>query len=92
VTVAAHLDVRDGCVVAARLAVGSVGVLPARCTEAEQILTGASAGSLDLAAAGDAAAAAVEPSADLNGSVEYKRQLVRVLTTRALAEALPESA
>jgi carbon-monoxide dehydrogenase medium subunit len=92
VTVAAHLDVRDGSVVAARLAVGSVGVLPARCTEAEQMLDGASAGSLDLAAAGDAAAAAVEPSADLNGSVEYKRQLVRVLTTRALAEALPESA
>ena len=48
--------------------------------------------SLPLAAIGDAAAAGVEPTEDLNGSVEYKRQLVRVLTARALAEALPESA
>jgi CO/xanthine dehydrogenase FAD-binding subunit len=28
--------------------------------------------------------------ADLNGSADYKRQLVRVLIARTLAEALPE--
>jgi CO/xanthine dehydrogenase FAD-binding subunit len=43
---------------------------------------------VDAAAAGEAAAAEVEPVGDLNGSVEYKRQLVRVLTARALGEVL----
>ncbi|HEX6461332.1 MAG TPA: xanthine dehydrogenase family protein subunit M [Thermoleophilaceae bacterium] len=92
ITVAARLEVRDGSVTRARLAVGSVSVRPLRPGEAEELLEGADAGSVDLAAVGEAAAAAVEPVEDLNGSADYKRQLIRVLTARVLAEALPESA
>jgi CO/xanthine dehydrogenase FAD-binding subunit len=40
---------------------------------------------------GEAAAAGIEPIEDLNGAADYKRQLVRVLMARALAEALPEA-
>jgi CO/xanthine dehydrogenase FAD-binding subunit len=41
---------------------------------------------------GEAAAAGFDPIEDLNGGADYKRQLVRVLMARALAEALPEAA
>jgi aerobic carbon-monoxide dehydrogenase medium subunit len=88
ITVAVRLDVRDGGVSDARVAVGSVGARPMRAAQAEQLLEGAEAGSLDLAAIGDAAAEAVDPVADLNGTPDYKRQLVRVLVARTLAEAL----
>jgi CO/xanthine dehydrogenase FAD-binding subunit len=43
---------------------------------------------VDATAVGNAAGDEVEPVADLNGSVDYKRQLVRVLTARALREVL----
>jgi aerobic carbon-monoxide dehydrogenase medium subunit len=88
ITVAVRLDVRDGGVSDARVAVGSVGARPMRPAQAEQLLEGAEAGSLDLAAIGNAAAEAVDPVADLNGTPDYKRQLVRVLVARTLAEAL----
>jgi CO/xanthine dehydrogenase FAD-binding subunit len=38
--------------------------------------------------AAELAAQAAEPSADLRGSVEYKKDLVRVLTARALRKAV----
>ncbi len=34
------------------------------------------------------AAEAAQPSADLRGSVEYKTDMIRVLTTRAIRKAL----
>jgi CO/xanthine dehydrogenase FAD-binding subunit len=42
--------------------------------------------------AADAAAAEAAPVADANGSIEYKRQLVRVLTARAIREAFEQAA
>jgi aerobic carbon-monoxide dehydrogenase medium subunit len=88
ITVAVRLDVGAGGVSDARVAVGSVGARPLRPPRAEQLLEGAEPASLDLAAIGDAAAEAVDPVADLNGSPDYKRQLVRVLVARTVAEAL----
>ena len=41
-----------------------------------------------IAHAAQLAAAAAQPAEDLRGSVEYKRDLVRVLTGRALRTAL----
>jgi aerobic carbon-monoxide dehydrogenase medium subunit len=88
ITVAVRLDVREGVVEEARVAVGSVNVRPVVAPSAEEILRGSDVGSLDVAAAGEAAATEVEPVEDLNGSVEYKRQLVRVVTARTLAAAV----
>ena len=82
------LRVADGSVAEARIAVGSVGPLAIRATEAESLLLGG-------APAEEVAAAAAEASAaerDANGSVEYKHQLVRVLVGRALADALRQAA
>jgi carbon-monoxide dehydrogenase medium subunit len=88
ITVAARVDIADGLIADARVAVGSVSATPVLVQTAEQTLCGAEPGSIDVAAVGEAAGAEVQPSADLNGSVEYKRQLVRVLTARVLTEAL----
>jgi carbon-monoxide dehydrogenase medium subunit len=59
-----------------------------RAPAAEHLLDGAEAADEVLLSAADEAAAEAEPTADANGSIEYKRQLVRVLTARAIAEAL----
>jgi carbon-monoxide dehydrogenase medium subunit len=88
ITVAAWLDIRDGVVQDARVAVGSVNVRPQLVQAASELVKGAAPGSIDLAGVGEAASAEVQPVEDLNGSVEYKRQLVRVLTARTLAAAL----
>ncbi|HEY4277347.1 MAG TPA: xanthine dehydrogenase family protein subunit M [Conexibacter sp.] len=90
ITVAASLRVADGVVAEARLAVGSVGIVPVRVTAAESLLTGVSADapSADrIAAAGEAAVAAARPVADANGSPEYKAQLVRVISGRCIRDA-----
>jgi carbon-monoxide dehydrogenase medium subunit len=87
-TVAVRLDVSDGVIAAARVAVGSVNVRPVLLQSADELLRGAEVAAVDLAAVGRVAGAEAEPVADLNGSVEYKRQLVRVLTERTLAAAL----
>jgi carbon-monoxide dehydrogenase medium subunit len=94
VTVAAHIAVDAGRVAEARLAVGSVGVAPVRASAAETHLPGLDAAAPDaaaLAAAGEAAAEASAPVDDANGSVEYKRQLVRVLAVRSLREAIAQA-
>ena len=91
ITVAANVTVTDGRVLEARLAVGSVGVTPKRARGAEQTLVGIDAlapSTEQLDACGEAAAEEAEPVADSNGSVIYKRQLVRVVTRRCVSEAL----
>jgi carbon-monoxide dehydrogenase medium subunit len=95
ITVTANVTVRDGAVLEARVAVGSVGVTPKRVREAEQALVGLDAlapNTDQLAAAAQAAALEADPVADSNGSIEYKRQLVRVLTGRCVSAALPLAA
>jgi carbon-monoxide dehydrogenase medium subunit len=86
--VAVQLQMEGETVSSARIGLTNVSPTPMRATDAEQSIIG-SAGSADaLEAAGKAAAAACDPSADLRGSVEYKRDLTRVLTKRAVAKAI----
>jgi carbon-monoxide dehydrogenase medium subunit len=83
-TVAVWVRTVDGGVEEARIAVGSVGPVAVRASAAESLLT-AGASPEDVAAAAADASGAVE---DADGSEEYKRQLVRVLVGRALADAV----
>ncbi len=89
-TVSCFVRAEEGRVAAARIAVGSVSATPARVPEAESVLVGLplqpSADRLELA--GEIAAEAVAPFADLNGSVEYKRNLVRVFVSRCCKTAM----
>jgi carbon-monoxide dehydrogenase medium subunit len=94
ITVATHLTLADSVIRAPRIAVGSVGPRVTRASSAEQLLDGRDAAAgLDelLMAAAEAAAAEAQPTADSNGSVEYKSQLVRVLTERCLRDAIAEA-
>jgi carbon-monoxide dehydrogenase medium subunit len=88
-TIACFARAEGERVAEARLAVGSVTPTPTRVLDAERALvdipldaTAAGAG------AGEIAAAAIEPFADLNGSVDYKRNLVRVFVRRCVEQAL----
>jgi carbon-monoxide dehydrogenase medium subunit len=94
ITVAVHVGVDGGRITEARLAVGSVGVAPVRAAAAEGHLLGLDAAVPDaaaMAAAGEAAAEAAGAVEDANGSVEYKRQLVRVLGVRSIREAIAQA-
>jgi len=59
-----------------------------RAKHAEAALAGKQPTDDVLEAAGKAAAAECDPSADLRGQIDYKRDLVRVLTKRAVRRAI----
>jgi aerobic carbon-monoxide dehydrogenase medium subunit len=69
---------------AARVALTNMGATPLRAAAVEEALAGGS----DAAAAAEQAAEGTDPPSDTDGSAEYRRHLVKVLTKRALAEAL----
>jgi carbon-monoxide dehydrogenase medium subunit len=94
ITVAANVRVEGRVVAEARVAVGSVGVRPVRVEQAESLLAGLDAATPAASVLNDVAAAAataVEPVTDANGSIEYKRHLVGVLVGRCLRQAIGEA-
>jgi aerobic carbon-monoxide dehydrogenase medium subunit len=85
--VAVQLTMSGDVCTAARVALTNVSSVPMRSLGAEQALIGQKLTDEVLEAAGQAAAAECDPSADLRGSVEYKRDLTRVVTKRAIKKA-----
>jgi len=81
------LDARGRCQ-EARFGLLSVGDGPVLATEAANLLAGQTPSADLLRAAGDAAATHdIDPPSDIHASAAYRRQLVAVLTRRALARA-----
>jgi len=70
------------------LALTNAGPAPARASAAEGVLLGKRADEAHIADAARRAAEAASPTADRRGSVEYKREMARVLTARALKKAV----
>jgi carbon-monoxide dehydrogenase medium subunit len=66
----------------------NAGPAPLRATAAEQYLTGKQPGNDVIAEAARLAGTAATPSADRRGTVEYKRNVARVLTGRAIQRAI----
>jgi aerobic carbon-monoxide dehydrogenase medium subunit len=66
----------------------NVALTPIKAAQAEAALKGKNPDEATIKRAAELAAEASEPSADLRGSVEYKKDLVRVLTARALRKAV----
>ncbi|MEV7127298.1 xanthine dehydrogenase family protein subunit M [Streptomyces sp. NPDC093260] len=87
-SVAAALDVQDGVVREARLALGAVASRPWRARAAERVLAGAPADGETFAAAADAELAAARPLSH-NG---YKVTLMRNLIVAVLTELAEEAA
>ena len=87
--VAVQLTLDDnGKVTRAGIGLTNLGFAPIRASAAEDALTGQPSGDEVITAAAQAAAAATDPVADRRGSVEYKRNMARVLTARAIHKAL----
>ena len=74
-------------IVEPRVAVGGVEPQPRRIAAAEEALAGQAPGKPAFEAAAEAAAAAVDPLEDAITSAEYRRDLVRTVTRRALEQA-----
>jgi carbon-monoxide dehydrogenase medium subunit len=87
VGVAVHLALDNGRVRQAGIALTGVGPTNIRATSAEEALAGAQLGDDAIRQAAELAAKAAEPRADLRGSVDYKRQVVRVFTEDGLRRA-----
>ena len=65
----------------------NAGPTPVRAIDAERYLTGKKLDEATVAEAARLAAKAANPTADRRGTVEYKREMARVLTGRALRKA-----
>jgi carbon-monoxide dehydrogenase medium subunit len=86
VGVAALVRRNNGKVEQASVALTNMGLTPLRATAVEDALAGSSAD--DAAAAAGKADEGASPPSDTNASADYRRELSRVLTRRALVEAL----
>ena len=80
------LDASGTCS-ACRIALTNVGFTPTFAREAGDSLVGTTLDDASVARAAGLAADAADPSPDRRGSVEYKKDLVRVLTGRAVGRA-----
>ena len=78
----------DGGITKAGIALTSVHPHNLKVAEAEHTLVGSHPSDELFAEAAQIAAAACSPSADVRGSAEYKRDVVRVFTERGLAASL----
>lgn len=72
---------------AVRIGLTNVSAVPMRAAGAEGALVGAELSDQVIEAAGQAAADECDPSADLRGSVDYKRDVTRVIVKRAIRAA-----
>jgi carbon-monoxide dehydrogenase medium subunit len=86
--VAVQLELAGAAIKTIRIGLTNVSPIPIRAKAAEAALAGKQPSDAVLEAAGKAAAAECDPSADLRGQVDYKRDLVRVITKRAVRRAV----
>jgi carbon-monoxide dehydrogenase medium subunit len=86
--VAVHLELSNGTIGRAGIALTAVGPKNIQAAEAEARLAGAEPTEDAFAAAAHLAAQAASPVSDIRGSAEYKRHVVEVFVRRGLARAL----
>ncbi len=87
--VAVAVSLKGGRFEWARIALGPVAPKPHRARSAEELLKGEEVDADSIEAAAEAVEAEAQPrSSRLRGSREYRRQMARVLTRRALEQAV----
>jgi carbon-monoxide dehydrogenase medium subunit len=77
----------DGTCADVRIGLTNMGSTPLRASAAEEALLGRPLTGEEIAGAAEEAATGTEPPAELSATPDYKRQLARVLTRRALERA-----
>lgn len=83
----ATFRLKDNRIAEARVGIGGAEGRPRRLTEAEKALNGRAPDAATFRAAAEAAAAAVDPMDDAQATADYRRELVRTVTQRALERA-----
>ncbi|HET7763479.1 MAG TPA: xanthine dehydrogenase family protein subunit M [Burkholderiales bacterium] len=78
---------KNGAVESCRIALTNAGLTPVEAADAAKYLVGKTPDDKTIAEAARMAAVKSQPSADRRGSVEYKKEMARVLTARALKKA-----
>jgi len=81
------LDEGDGSIKDARIVLGAVAPTPIRAPSAEALLRGEKPEDMLYERAGQAASSDSKPISDFRASAEYRRDMVAVLTKRALRTA-----
>ncbi|HSE64214.1 MAG TPA: xanthine dehydrogenase family protein subunit M [Thermoanaerobaculia bacterium] len=81
----------DGTIQRAGIGLTAAGPTPIEAVEAERFLAGKKPDAAAIQEAARLAAGATSPSADRRGTVEYKREMARVLTARALRKAVEKA-
>jgi CO/xanthine dehydrogenase FAD-binding subunit len=84
---AVTLKIADGRCEKATIALLSAGPAPVRARAAEQSLAGGKVDDGAIRTAADEAVKGLHPTSDLHGSSEYRVQLLRTMTERALRKA-----
>jgi carbon-monoxide dehydrogenase medium subunit len=87
VAVAAAVRRSNGTITEARVGLANMGSTPLRATGVEQALAGSDATADSIRAACGHAADGTSPPSDLSGQADYRAQLARVLTRRAVSAA-----
>jgi carbon-monoxide dehydrogenase medium subunit len=88
VGVASSVTVSDDTFRDVRIVLGAVAPTPIRPRQAESVLRGKKISQELINEAGKVAAAESKPISDIRGSIEYRRNLVDVLTRRSLKAAI----
>jgi carbon-monoxide dehydrogenase medium subunit len=91
VGVAAWVVVRGKVLEDVKVALGAVAPTPIRAKEAEEILRGRKLDQELLEKSGQAAASEASPIDDIRSSADYRRELLAVLTKRAITRAIQQA-
>ena len=84
------LDSKDSCQ-DARIALSNCASIPLRAKKAEKLLIGKAINDALLAEAGEVASSEADPPADVHGSVEYRREMIKVFVKRVAQIALEKA-
>jgi carbon-monoxide dehydrogenase medium subunit len=90
VAVQITLDASGGCSMAG-IGLTNVGFTPLKASKTEAFLKGKALDGATIKQASEMAGSESQPVDDIRGSAEYKRDLVRVLTARALNRAISQA-
>ncbi|MES2257674.1 MAG: xanthine dehydrogenase family protein subunit M [Pseudomonadota bacterium] len=91
VGVAVSLTLEDGICRAVRIVLAAVAATPIRAKQAEEVLLNRAIDVKLIAAAAEAAMETARPISDVRASASYRRQMVGVLTRRAIEQALEDA-
>lgn len=90
ISVATLITLDEGMCSEVKVCLGTVGPTQIRATKAEQILRGKPFSPGLVKEASEMASAESQPRSSIRGSAEYRKEMVRILTARALNKAKQE--